>query len=194
MRTLTKILAAFAVLACVLGFLTACDDETPSGQSREDSSRQTNYNHLVKAQPAGTMSYSPTRATKNFWIKTWNEKGKLSYVYLMNSAGVMIGYYVLDGLPVSYCTSLIPPYQFKGAPNDGDTVKYVVPGPSVDGTFSSGSNCNTYYGKDATSGAYIEYTAGMGINVLLFDQPLPKQKIGDAQPLGPTSTDDVKKR
>lgn len=96
---------------------------------------------------------------------------------------------VLEGLPVSYCTSLIPPYQIIKPEITGDNnVPLAVPGPSVDGTYSSSANCNTYYGKDATSGAYIEYTAGLGINVLLYDQPLPRQ---DVQPLGPTKVEDV---
>jgi hypothetical protein len=63
-----------------------------------------------------------------------------------------------------------------------------VPAPGVDGVYYSGGQCNSYYGKDATTGAYVEYTAGLGINVLLFDEPLPRQ---DVEPLGPTSVEDV---
>jgi hypothetical protein len=43
----------------------------------------------------------------------------------------------------------------------------------VDGVYYSGGECNTYYGKDATTGSFIEYTVGLGINVLLYNQPLP---------------------
>jgi len=177
-------------LAAVFGLmsLTSCTSSEPSSQQQEDKSRQSNYDQLVKNQPAHTMDYSPTRATKNFWIDTWNQPGKLSYVYLMNANGDLIGYYVFKGLPVSYCVSLIPPYQLV---HEGDTGGgYVVPGPSVDGTFASSANCNTLYGEDATTGAYIEFTVGMGMNTLVYDQPLARQ---DVVPLGQTTIADVQK-
>ena len=180
-----RILITVIVIAVALG-LAGCGGTTssPSGQKKEDGSRQSNYDRLVENQPAHSMSYSPTRATKNFWIDTWNKKGKLSYVYLMNSSGNVFGYFVFKGLPVSYCTSLIPPYQIKrgdGGSNGGYQYN-VVPGPSVDGTYASSSNCSEFYGKDATSGAYMEYSVGMGINQLVFDQPM--SQYGAADPLG----------
>lgn len=182
--------AAVAILSVLAIGLTACEGEPSTGQQAEDKSRQSNYDKLVKQQPAASMDYSPTRATKNFWIETWNEPGKLSYVYLQNANGDLLGYYVMEGLPVSYCVSLIPPYQVIKPEITGDNnVPLAVPGPSIDGTYSSAANCTTYYGKDATTGAYLEYTAGLGINVLLYDQPLPRQ---DVQPLGPTEIADIK--
>lgn len=189
MHRLTKIAAALAVVALAL---TACDDGG-SGQNKELQTQQSNYNRLVARQPAHTMGYSSTRETINGWIDTWSKPGKLSYVYLQNAAGQITGYYVLKGLPVSYCTSLTPNYTFVGTPDDGDTAKnQQVPAPSIDGVYYSGGECNTYYGFDATTGAYVEYTAGLGINVLLYDQPLPPQKLGDAIPLGPTDVSDGK--
>ena len=187
MRRVSIFIAALFLSVFVL---SGCEEATGNPQDNEDRSRQEGYGALVSQQPAHKMSYSPTRATKNFWVDTWNKPGKLSYVYLLNAQGETIGYYILQGLPVSYCTSLIPPYQIKN--QWGDNVdNVVVPGPSVDGTFSSSSNCNVFYGKDATTGAYVEYTTGQGINALLYDQPLPRFK--DAQPLGRTELADVKK-
>lgn len=188
MKKIATILVALATAFALSG----CIEEEPKsdGQQKENKSRQSNYDRLVNAQPAETMNYSPTRETKNFWIRTWNEENKLSYVYLMNGQGEVFGYFILEGLPVSYCTSLIPPYQIKrgdGGSNGGYQYN-VVPGPSVDGTYSSGSNCNAFYGKDATSGAYIEYTVGMGINALVFDQPMPQ--YGAATPLGDSKVGD----
>lgn len=185
MRRLTLFLTA--LLAAVL--LTACTSGAPTAQENEDKSRQSNYEKLAKSQPAATMDYSPTRATKNYWVETWGEPGKLSYVYLLNSVGDTIGYYVLEGLPVSYCTSLIPPYQLHDVKDDGYGPNLVVPGPSIDGTYGSSANCNVFYGKDATTGSYVEYTTGQGINALLYDQPLPR--FADAEPLGLTTTEQV---
>lgn len=184
MRRVGTFLAALFLSVFIL---SGCEEIAASPQDQEDKTRQAGYGALVANQPAHKMSYSPTRATKNFWVDTWNKKGKLSYVYLLNAQGQTIGYYILEGLPVSYCTSLIPPYKIIG---QYDVQDLVVPGPSVDGTYSSAANCNVFYGKDATSGAYIEYTTGQGINALLYDQPLPRFK--DAQPLGRTELSDVK--
>ncbi|MGH1563087.1 hypothetical protein [Mumia sp. DW29H23] len=176
-RPLTILFAAIAVALT----LSACDTTTSATQ-KEDTARQHTYSTLTSKQPAASMGYSPTRETKNRWIKTWDDPSKLSYVYLLNAAGDTIGYYVLTGLPVSYCTSLIPPYTWVDRPGDGSSEKVQAPAPSVDGTYSSGSNCAVFYGFDATSGAYIEYTTGQGINALVYDQPLPRFK--DAEPLG----------
>lgn len=180
-RMITAVVAAIALVFTV----SACTQEgsdTPKGQAAENQNRQSNYERLVEAQPAHSMEYSPTRATKNFWIDVWGEKGKLSYVYLLNNSGEAFGYFIFEGLPVSYCTSLIPPYQ----KTDLDVGEFggetIVPGPSIDGTFSSSSNCSAFYGKDATSGAYMEYTVGQGINALIFDQPM--SQFGAAEPLG----------
>lgn len=184
-----KRMIAIVVLA-VLGVfsLSACemqDNTASNGQKTETKTVQNNYDRLVQQQPAHTMDYSPTRATKNFWIDTWGQKGKTSYVYLMNTEGKVIGYYVLDGLPVNYCTSLVVPYQIEDYRNsDGYGNAFTVPAPSVDGTFSSGGACDTFYGKDANTGAYIQYTAGMGINPLLYDQPLAPGIVGGAPNLG----------
>ena len=187
-------LTVAATIALAAAALTACEyeGETPSSQAAETNRTQKTYDGLTKSQPAGTMSYSPTRATKNFWVETWDEPGKVAYVYLMAGDGSMIGYYVTEGLPVSYCTSLIPPtkvQKFSGA-DWGTAVQ--IPQPSVDGTYSSGSNCNAFYGKDAVTGSYIEYSVGMGINALIFDQPMSRQRFAEAQPLGPGTIDKVK--
>lgn len=178
-RTIGVILAA---LALVFG-LAACTGE-PSAQSNEREKQQSTYEKLTANQPAGSMSYSPTRETINFWIDTWDEPGKLAYVYLQGANGELLGYYVLEGLPVSYCASLTPTYGIDSSSNG----KVTYPRPAMDGVYYSGGQCDTYYGKDATSGSYIEYTAGLGINVLLYEQPLPRQ---DVEPLGPTVVEDV---
>lgn len=161
-------------------------DGTDTSADKEGKSRDTSYNSLVAAEPAHSMSYSPTRKTINFWIDTWNKPGKLAYVYLQNANGDVLGYYVLEGPPVSQCTALTPTWQFVGTPDDDSDVKdQRVPAPGVDGAYYSGGECSTYYGKDAGNGAFIEFTAGLGINVLLYDQPLPNDRLGGAKNLSP---------
>ena len=177
-----KLTATIAAVGVAVLALTGCTEPTADEKSRDDA-----YQKVMERQPGKTLEYSPTRETINFWVDTWNEEGKLSYVYLQNTSGDVIGYYVLKGLPVSYCAQISPP-DYVDHGSSGSNVARKA--PANDGAYYGDGNCNTFYGQDATSGSYIEYTAGMGINVLLFDAPMPNQ--GDAKPLGPTSVDDVK--
>jgi len=196
---ITKIAAAsLAVLTLASCSVKGTGTPPPSSsaQEREAEVRQSNLNRLASAQPAQTMSYSPTRATVNFWMETWDEPGKLSYVYLSGSAGNLLGYYVLEGLPVSYCVGITQPYDIirvdtanipDGKGGDFDDADAVVAAPGMDGAYYGGCNDRTYYGKDATTGSYLEWTVGMGQNVFLYDQPQPRQ---DVEPLGYTLIED----
>ena len=177
-----KLTATIAAVGVAVLALTGCTEPTADEKSRDDA-----YEKVMERQPGKTLEYSPTRETINFWVDTWNEEGKLSYVYLQNTSGDVIGYYVLKGLPVSYCAQISPPDYVDHGSSGSDVARKA---PANDGAYYGDGNCNTFYGQDATSGSYIEYTAGMGINVLLFSEPMPNQ--GDAKPLGPTSVDDVK--
>lgn len=184
--TTRRLLAGLLGLSVLL--VAACEDgSSGSSQSSESDRRQDSYDRLVAGQPAETMDFSPSRETINFWISTWEQEGKLSFVYLQGANGELLGYYVLEGLPVSYCAALTPNYEIIRR-GDGQGAMISVPAPGVDGVYYSGGQCDTYFGKGATTGAYLEYTAGLGINVLLYDEPLPRQ---DVQPLGPTAIEDV---
>lgn len=181
-RWMKGAIAAFGVVSLLA--LAGCESEPNADEEARDGA----YEKVIKSQPGKQLEYSPTRETINFWVDTWNEPGKLSYVYLQNTTGEVIGYYVLKGLPVSYCAQISPPDRVDHGSSGSNTVRQA---PANDGAYYGDGNCNTFYGQDAESGSYIEYTAGMGINVLLFDAPMPNQ--GDAKPLGPTSVEDVKK-
>lgn len=167
------------LMACavLLGLgMAACTSENDTAKN-ERSVRSHGYAQLAAQQPAHTMRYSPSRDTINFWIDTWGKPGKLSYVYLLAANGQMIGYYVFKGLPVSYCAALTPTYDLYKSDNGN----LVLPAPGVDGVYYSGGQCNAYYGKDATTDSYIEYTVGEGISALVYERPLPRQ---DVEPLG----------
>lgn len=178
-------LIAVATLLLSLAVLAGCSDgEEADPQKSEAQVRQDSYARLAAAQPAKKMDYSPTRETINFWIETWGKNpGKLSYVYLQAANGQLIGYYVFRGLPVSYCAALTPTYEFIDINGDG-LDKYAgpqVPAPSVDGVYYSGGQCSAYYGIDASTNSYIEYTVGQGVSALVYERPLPRQ---DVEPLG----------
>lgn len=163
MRSVLNVLI-LSIIATV--FLAACDEEP--AQRKETNIQQNTYEKLSEKEPAKEMTNPKTRETINFFTETWNEPGQLAYVYLQNSDGKMIGYYVLDGPPVSMCTSLTPNYRV----DSGSNGKVVTPAPGTDGVYYGEGDCNRYYGKDATNGTYVEFTVGLGINMLLYTEPL----------------------
>ena len=181
-RTIASFCFTFFLIALAVIILTGCVPAEEEAQKSENKTRQDNYSRLVASQPASTMTYSPTRETKNFWVGTWDEPGKLAYIYVLNAANDVTGYYIFEGLPVSYCTSLIPPYQL--IDQESGVSALAVPGPSVDGTYSSGNDCSTKYGKDAVSGSYVEFSVGVGLSYIALDQPLPPSRLTHAKPLG----------
>ena len=121
------ILIAIAVIAVLM--LVACD--STESERGEVGTRQGNYDKLVDMEPALEVTNPKTRETVNFFTETWNQEGQLAYVYLQNSEGNMIGYYALDGPPVSMCTSLTPPDRQRHS----DSAVRVA--PSIDGVFRS---------------------------------------------------------
>lgn len=170
------------------------DTKTPSRQKETDRVAS-NYDKLVANQPAHEGDYSPTRETKNFWIDTWMKNPKkLSYVYIQNGSGEF-GYFVLQGLPVSYCVSLLPPetYHRYDMGEDG-SAGLLLKSPSMDGTYSSGSNCNAYYGEDAVTGAYVEFSVGTNQSYFLYDKPLNLPQYKDAKPMGPSTIEAAKNK
>lgn len=180
MSRTAKIAAASTAAIVGLGVLVACGPGASATQ-KESKVQGDNYSRLVAAEPAHTMATSPSRATINFWIDTWGkDPNKLAYVYLQASNGQLIGYYVFKGLPVSYCAALTPTYKIY----NGDKGDVLTPAPSIDGVYYSGGQCAAYYGRDASTNAYIEYTIGTGISALIYDRPLPSAKVA---PLGFTN-------
>ncbi|MFD3519183.1 hypothetical protein [Streptomyces sp. NPDC058653] len=187
MRTITRVSVASAAALTLLLTLAACQDD--SSQSKETKAKQKSYDQLVAKQPAGRMEYSPTREAINQWVRTWGKKGKLSYVYIQNAKGEY-GYFVMKGMPVARCQMLTPTEKV-----DSDTNgKVAVPLPGMDGTYSAGSMCDTYYGFDATTGAFMEFTVGTNQSFFLFDRPMSMPEYASARQLGPTSVEDVGSR
>jgi hypothetical protein len=186
MKKFTR-MALATVVALVVGLaLTSCTD---SSQDKENKVKQENYDHLVAQQPAGRMAYSPTREAINQWIRTWGKRGKLSYVYIQNANGEY-GYFIMKGLPVPRCKMLTPTERVESSSHG----VAVLAQPGMDGTYSSGSTCNAYYGFDATTGAYMEFTVGTNQSFFLFDKPMTMPEYASAKQLGPTSVKDVVER
>src|SRR5699024_7914809 len=119
------IIGMFIVVIAVV--MAACEES--EAEKSEKDVQDGNYTSLVELEPAKEVTNPKTRETVNFCTETWNEQGQLAYVYLQNSDGKMIGYYVLDGPPVSMCTALTPPDRLAG--NYSDATLRQAPG--IDG-------------------------------------------------------------
>ncbi len=186
MRNLGKLIAA---LAAVVLIIVGCSDES-SPQSRELEKQQGGYTTLTNNQPIEQMEYSPDRETINNWIKNWDQPGKLSFMYLLGGNGEYLGYYVLEGLPVSYCTSGTPPYTWVDRPGDGSSAKTQVEAPAMNGVYYSGFECSRYYAFEAETGKFLDWVAGDGLNQFVLDEPV--EGI-ETQPLpgGTTKVEDV---
>lgn len=188
MRTVKHAKKAVVSLA-VLGLaLTGCSPDGNDSQRSESKKQQKSYDDVTKAQPAIPMTYSPTRNTVNEWSKTWSEPGKLSYIYFLNGDGEAWGYYVLEGLPVSYCAMLTPNYEEY---EDQEGVNHIVNAPGIDAAYYSGGQCNTYYGIDASTGSMVEWTAGLGTSTMTYEEP---QGFPGARAMGPTEEDEVENK
>lgn len=193
MRKLNLVVVAVAVLT-----VTACggsenkENGANGGKAnkQEQTTRNESYTDLITAQPSHTMTYSPTRETMNAWVDTWNVRGQLSFVYLLNANAEKIGYFVFIGPPVSYCVSLAPDWQPYDYPGDHDSYyDEIVPAPDVDGGYYSGCSVNQFYGVDATTGAVIDFSAGGTLNYLSSTQPLDL----NVPPLGFTEISDLER-
>jgi hypothetical protein len=58
-------------------------------------------------------------------------------------------------------------------------------------TATGAGTWNTYYGFDATTGAYLEFTLAMNQSFFLFDQPATMPEFTSASQMGPSSIEDV---
>ena len=177
MNKKAKIISLIASAGVVVGAVTACSGEEEGNATQEaQKSRSQGVSDLRKNQKVKTMKYSPTLNNVNRWAETWGKEGKVSYVYMQRQDGTFAGYYVLDGLPVNYCTSGAPTYDWENRDSDTGSSDSIVPAPASDGAYYGGCDASRYYGFDAVTGQYIEYTDGMVLTAVLSDQPLTLDK------------------
>lgn len=187
-RSRKLILLIGAIFGLVALTASSCEDTTPLKEEQER--RDQAYDQLIEGQPITVPEYSPDRENINFLIETWMmEPGKAAYVYLLTPEGKYIGYYIMQGLPTTKCKMGTPTWDFD-KPSGWDT-EFLVPAPGLTGTYSSGAGeCNTYYGKDYSTGAYMEFTVGQ-MTMMTFAQPLPLPEGVEAPALGFTSIEDM---
>lgn len=184
-------LRAFGATIALLFIVTGCTGEgEPSAANEAVQVRSEAVERMRERQPVEPMDYSPTLDSINQWVKTWEQESQVAYVYMQRADGTFAGYYVLENPPVSMCTSGSPTYDMEDLPGDGTGYDRMVKAPGLDGAYYGGCDSSRYYGFDAVTGQYVEYTDGMVLTAVLSNQPLPlsKQPI----PFG-SSIEDVRK-
>lgn len=180
-----KLALIFVVIFGVL--IAGCDDGGPSARQKEQATQDRSNESLVNEQPAQPMAYSPTRDAAIQWAKTWEEEGKIAYIYFSNMMGEQTGYFILKGLPVSYDASLTPTQRVEDR-YEGDVV---LNNPAMDGMYYGIGADTRYYGFDAVSGAYLEWSANGGQEFFISDQPI---NAPEAKPLGDATVEEVQNR
>lgn len=189
MRVTRKAVTLVALVAALV--LSGCTEQGPSAAQQAADDRNAAVENIRKEQRVEAMDYSPTLDTINRWVKTWEDRNAVSYVYMQRADGSYAGYYVLDGLPVNYCVGGSPPYDIIDSEGDGDSYPdRQVPAPGLDGAYYGGCDASRYYGFDAVTGQYVEYTDGLILTAVLSNQPIP---VENQPPAFVSSIEDVKR-
>lgn len=188
MRRMTKTLLALVAGLALFGAV-ACEDGPPSEKQEQSEKNANVYEQILANQEVSDPTYSNDLENIDFWVDTWgSDPGALAYVYLLSSDGDFIGYYILKGLPTTKCKNATPTYEIIYDEYGGNVV---VPAPGLSATYGTGSgDCTTFYGQDASTGAYVEWTV-TEMTMLTFNQQYTLPEGVTPPALGFTEFDEV---
>lgn len=191
-RVLALVLAAVGTVALA----TACEEQESTTQEDKADQRQETLDALAEQHPINDPNWSNDLENIGRWVDTWgtaeSAEGKLSYVYLMDMEGDMVGYYIVQGSPTAKCRMSTPPYEFVDYPGDGDSYPDAqVDAPSLSGTWGGSGECGLYFAFDALTGAYMEWMTGSGLSHLVYDAPLGLPDGVNPPALGNTTIEEV---
>ena len=161
----TFVLTAVAFLT--LG-LVACEPDSGSSQDRGQRSQENTMQRALDSQPTYQPQYFLTREQVNKWMERQDVPNQLSYVYIMNDLGGIVGYYVAQSRPICTNTFLTPPERLVST-GTGNRAMATLPAPALDGVYYGNGPCHQQFFFDAETDAMIEVT---GLNIMTVDQPL----------------------
>lgn len=169
----------FVSLLAVIGLafvLAGCDERTVTTSEQQEATRDSAMDRAHNAVPIPRTQNFLTRETVAEFMRRTDEPNKTFYIYLLNSMGNYIGFYVARGRPVNICTFLSPPdrvtreYVGNGASRSYGNFKRAAPG--MDGVYYGSGACDSEYFFDASSDALIEIITRGGISMFVTDRPL----------------------
>jgi hypothetical protein len=165
-----KLLLILPILIISTFVLTGCEHEGVMNSTAqvEQTLTEENQQVLLKNQAPPKLDWSLERDNLIKRTKLWNDKNKISYIYLINYGKVM-AFYTIKGKVSSVNSQLTNTEQLSSrridSPNSYRYVDGVLPSPSEDGSYGSNGNSVFFF---TTEGAYVEWQG----DYMLADQPL----------------------
>ncbi|MGL5580226.1 MAG: hypothetical protein ACRDCE_04605 [Cetobacterium sp.] len=115
-----------------------------------------NQRHLLKTQPPVKLTYSLERENINKRTLLWNDRNKISYIYLLQR-GNIVSFFSIKGKVSSVNSSITNPNMiYNGATLDS---------PAEDGSYGTNGDAVFFF---LTDGTYVEWAG----EYLLTDRPL----------------------
>jgi len=164
-----------AIIAIIIGAVAggvadASQDTRNNSIGQEMRLTEKNQARLLKVQPPPQLSFSLERENIIKRIKLWNDRNKLSYIYLLNY-GRVVDFYVIKGKVSSVNSRLTTGGQIVKDPNfdtgyedAGGLASLVVESPQEDGSYGENGDAIFFFTADGT---YVEWAG----EYLLLDKP-----------------------
>ena len=156
MKKFKRISTALLLLMCC--FLAMGADEcSNSTASKEQAKTEENQSRLLEVQPPVQLDWSLEREQINKRTQLWNEKNKVSWIYLI-SYGRIMAFFTIKGKVSSVNSQITNPeqYHYNGVS---------LPSPAEDGSYGTNGDAVYFF---TTDGAYVEWNQGY----MLSDKPL----------------------
>ena len=164
----TKIAMLIITILFLSLFMSAkdgCNDEvaTDNYAKKEERLVGINQTNLLKTQPPEKITWSLERHQINERTKLWNNRNKISYIYLLNR-GMIISFHAIKGKVSSVNSQITNPQKIQ--PFNGHTyVGLVLPSPAEDGSYGTNGDAIFFFTQDGT---YIEWNG----KYFLSDKPM----------------------
>lgn len=170
MQVIKKFAIAAAAIA-VIGLAGCKDLNDKSEELREDGlEEQTEVlNAARNAVPTPKMRNYLVRKAVREYMNRLDAPQKTFYTYIFADNGQTMGYYVGQSKPISGCTLMTPPDQIFQDNGHLDRDGQVIAAPNLNGVYSPGGQCDTYFFFDASTDALVEIR---DFKYISADQPL----------------------
>ena len=153
-----KLTIVLIITLCITTVLlvSGCDKQSAR---KEQILTEQNQSHLLEVQPPVKLQWSLERDQINRRTTLWNERNKVSYIYLI-SYGKVLAFYAVQGKVSSVNSQITNPSQ-KVYGGSGA----VLPSPAEDGSYGTNGDAIFFF---LTDGTYIEWAG----EYMLCDKPL----------------------
>lgn len=117
---------------------------------------ETIQKQLTESQPQPQMDYSLERQNIIERTNRWNDKNKISYIYLMSDFGSVVSYFPIKGKVSSVNSALSSPEQVVNDPNTYSDSRgsLVLSSPQEDGSYGTNGDAVYFF---LTDGTYMEW-------------------------------------